>query len=452
MLATALALLLSAATTASPAEQQGRWHMHAVPAPSRTKAGPANRDTHAGRKIRLRVVVVPARHKPPRADAFTYLTGGPGGAAASDMTASAVGIWGRVLERRDILLVDQRGTGGSHALSCDPPGKTVDTPKEREQYVAHCLATLDGDPTQYGTAAAADDLDAVRAALGYRQLNVYGTSYGATLAQVYLARHPRSVRTVVLDGGTLLDIPFFERFAVNGQRALDQVARRCAADRACARAFPSWPSQLRSLIASWNAKPRQITPAAKLTGNDLAGVVQSMTRTAADAAEIPLVVSRAAARKYAPLAGHLSSSGGPTLAIMYWSIWCNESWVGLDAAGPWGTYLDGNTEAALTEYRTVCSMFPRHDEPASSRTRVRSGVPLLALVGGADPQDPVANLRGLRQAMPKSRIVIVPNQGHAIGQYGCLPELTTRFIERGNAASLDVSCARKIAPAAFALR
>lgn len=451
MLATALALLLSAATTASPQLPLRPCTVQAVPARCGTLAVPENRDTDEGRKIRLRVVVVPARHKPPRADAFTYLTGGPGGAAASDMTASAVGIWGRLLERRDILLVDQRGTGGSHALSCDPPGKTVDTPKEREQYVAHCLATLDGDPTQYGTAAAADDLDAVRAALGYRQLNVYGTSYGATLAQVYLARHPRSVRTVVLDGGTLLDIPFFERFAVNGQRALDQVARRCAADRACARAFPSWPSQLRSLIASWNAKPRQITPAAKLTGNDLAGVVQSMTRTAADAAEIPLVVSRAAARKYAPLAGHLSSSG-PTLAIMYWSIWCNESWVGLDAAGPWGTYLDGNTEAALAEYRTVCSMFPRHDEPASSRTRVRSGVPLLALVGGADPQDPVANLRGLRQAMPKSRIVIVPNQGHAIGQYGCLPELTTRFIERGNAASLDVSCARKIAPAAFALR
>ena len=63
-----------------------------------------------------------------------------------------------------------------------------------------------------------------------------------------------------------------------------------------------------------------------------------------------------------------------------------------------------------------------------------------------------ANLRGLRQAMPKSRIVVVPNQGHAIGQYGCLPELIARFIERGSAASLDVSCARKIAPAEFALR
>src|SRR4029079_12705344 len=153
-----------------------------------------------------------------------------------------------------------------------------------------------------------------------------------------------SVRTMVLDGGTLLDIPFFERFAVNGQRALDQVARRCAAERACARAFSRWPSQLRSLIASWNAKPRQVDRDTRLSGNDLAGVIQSMTQTAAAAAEIPLVVSSAAARRDAPLARHVSSSG-PTLAIMYWSIWCNESWVGLDARGPWGTYLDGNTES-----------------------------------------------------------------------------------------------------------
>ena len=234
MLSTALALLLSAVPSAAPQLPLRQCTVQGVPARCGTLAVPENRDTGEGRKIRLRVVVVPARHKPPRADAFTYLAGGPGGAAASDMTASAVGIWGRVLESRDILLVDQRGTGGSHELSCRS-GEDGRHAEEREQYVAHCLATLDGDPTQYGTAAAADDLDAVRAALGYRQLNVYGTSYGATLAQVYLARHPRSVRTVVLDGGTLLDIPFFERFAVNGQRALDQVARRCAADRACAR-------------------------------------------------------------------------------------------------------------------------------------------------------------------------------------------------------------------------
>ncbi|MGZ8693140.1 MAG: alpha/beta hydrolase [Gaiellaceae bacterium] len=137
---------------------------------------------------------------------------------------------------------------------------------------------------------------------------------------------------------------------------------------------------------------------------------------------------------------------------MFWSIWCNERWVGLDAAGPWGTYLDGYTASALQLYRSVCAFFPKHEEPASSHTRVRSTVPLLALVGGADPQDPIGNLRGLVDAIPKSRVVVVPAQGHAIGQLGCLPDLVARFVDRGGAASLDVSCAWRIAPPDFVLR
>ena len=277
----ALAILLAATSTTPAALPLRPCVVQGVSAKCGTLLVPENRDTGLGRTIGLRVVVVPARRKPAAPDAFTYLTGGPGGAAASDMTSAVAGIWSRVRERHDIVLVDQRGTGRSHPLECEPP---ADETEDIGAIVRACLSSLDGDPTQYGTAAAADDLEAVRAALGYRRLNVYGTSYGATLAQVYLARHPRSVRTVVLDGGTLLDIPFFGRFAENGQRALDLVARRCAADRSCARSFPDWPARLGALIEAWNERPARITPNVTLTGDDLAGVIQSMTRDAAQAA------------------------------------------------------------------------------------------------------------------------------------------------------------------------
>jgi pimeloyl-ACP methyl ester carboxylesterase len=410
---------------------------------------PENRQTRSGRTIELRVVVLPARRQPARPDAFTYLAGGPGVGAASTMPSAALGIWPAVHERHDILLVDQRGTGASHPLYCPPPDGEV-RPDEVAGYVRACLASLDGDPTQYGTAAAADDLEAVREALGYPALNVYGTSYGATLAQVYLARHPRSVRTVVLDGGTLVDIPFYSRFAPNGQRALDLVARRCAADAACAKAFPRWPAQLRALIRRWNARPVRLGPGTRLTGDGLAGVIQGMTLGASSAARIPLLVARAAKGEYAPLVGRVGSAG-PTRQLMFWSIWCNERWVGLDATGPWGTYLDGYTAAALREFRRVCDLIPAFDEPASGRRRVRSDVPLLALVGEADPQDPAGNLAGLRAAMPNSRVVVAAGQGHAVGQYGCLPDLVARFVERGSAASLDTRCARELLPTAFSL-
>jgi hypothetical protein len=202
------------------------------------------------------------------------------------------------------------------------------------------------------------------------------------------------VRSVVLDGATLIDIPFFGRFAVNGQRALDLVARRCAREPACARAFPSWATQLRSLIAAWNAKPVQVSPDLTLTGDELAGVIQFMTLNAASAGSIPLVVSRAARGDSAPLAGQIPSSGADN-PLMFWSIWCNERWVGLDARGPWGTYLDGYAASQLERYRSACAYVPDHAEPASNLARVRSNVPVLALVGGADPQDPAANVAGL---------------------------------------------------------
>ena len=205
---------------------------------------PENRAKPNGRTIGLHVVVLPAFSKPARKDAVAYLAGGPGGAAteqAADLSRqlSALNLY------RDILLVDQRGTGRSN-----PHG---------------------GDVTQYGTRMAMDDLDAVRAALGYRQLDVIGSSYGATAAQVYLKLHPSSVRTLILAGATAIDVPFFDRYAVNAQRALDQLAKLCASDPACRKAFPGWERQFGELVKAWNAHPVH-----GMTGDELASVVHVM--------------------------------------------------------------------------------------------------------------------------------------------------------------------------------
>jgi pimeloyl-ACP methyl ester carboxylesterase len=446
LLATALAILLAAAPASQAKLPLRACVVQGVPAKCGTLLVPENRDTGLGPRIGLRIVVVPARRGPARPDAFTYLAGGPGG-AATEQTAVVNSIWSGVHEQHDILLVDPRGTGGSHQLACPPPPENPDV----GVMIKACIGSLNGDSTQYGSAAAADDLEAVRAALGYRRLNLYGVSYGATLAQLYLARHSRSVRTVALDGATLLDVPFLERFAANGQRALDLVARRCAREATCTRTFPGWTQQLRSLIEAWNATPVQVAPELTLTGDELAGVIQFMTLSAASAASIPLAVSRAARGDYAPLARQIPSSGAES-PLMFWSIWCNERWVGLDARGPWGTYLDGYTTSQLERYRSICAYVPDHADPASNLARVSSSVPVLALVGGADPQDPAANIAGLGAAMPKARIVVLPEHGHGVGQYGCLPRLVALFVDRGSAAGLDVRCVRTTTPPPFVLR
>ncbi len=412
-------------------------------------AVPEDRDRPEGRQIRLRVVVLPSRAEKPLRDAFTYLAGGPGG-AATDHVSAAASIWGDVLARRDIVLVDQRGTGGSNPLDCPLPTTPPETDEARRAYVRDCLAGLDADPTRYGTSQAADDLEAARKALGYRSLNVYGTSYGATVAQVFVNRHSRSVRTLVLDGGTLLDIPFYERYAANGAAALEQVRRRCAADRACHSTFPDWSATLLELIERWNETPVQLSRSVRLGGDGLAGVVQSMTLSAHSAASIPLAVSRAAAGDYRTLTRFVGAGGSPR-SVTYWTIMCSEPWVGLDARGPWGTYVDGATTAALESFATVCPLLPRATQHASDWRRPTTGAPVLALVGGADPQDPASNLAGIAAAMPRSRVVVVPGHGHAIGQYGCLGRLAVRFVERATAAGLVTQCARRIAVPRFSL-
>ncbi len=384
MLASALAILLAAATTSQAKLPLRACVVQGVSAKCGTLLVPENRDTGIGPRIGLRVVVVPARRKPSRPDAFAYLAGGPGGAAT---------------EQTAVVEFDlERG-----ARAARHPARR---PARHRRLAPARVPAAAGEPGRrrddQGLPRVAERrLDTVRDGCRRRRpggrpeprsdtesLDLYGVSYGATLAQVYLARHPRSVRTVALDGATLLDVPFFGRFAVNGQRALDLTARRCAREPACARAFPSWPAQLRSVIEAWNAKSgpgrtRELT----LSGDDLAGVIQYLTLNAASAASIPLVVSRAARGDYAPLVGQIPSSGGEN-PLMFWPIWCNERWVGLDATGPWGTYLDGYVASQLENYRNTCGYVPDHAEPASNLARVRSNVPLLAFVGGADPQDP----------------------------------------------------------------
>ena len=455
----ALVAVVGAATVCAAAPAHAGVPLHkctvqGIAARCGTLAVPENRAVPAGRMISLRIAVLPATLGRTHSDPFVYLAGGPGG-AATQSAAAVASIWFELRADRDILLVDQRGTGGSNALACALPTGEISSPAELTSYVQSCTAALAGDAAQYGTSAAMDDLEAVRKALGYGKLDLYGISYGATAAQVFLRRHPGSVRTVVFDGATLLDVPFESHFAPNGQRALDLIAARCAAQSSCARAFPSWRADLLPLLARLQATPVTVQVAGSPVVVDdltLAGVIQLMTKSDDTAAAVPLLVSRAAAGDYSVLAANLSPPAPPDLGIMPWSILCNEPWFGLDPVAPAGTYLDRSVAASLANDQAVCAGFPKRAEPAAEWARVSSKVPGLALVGGADPQDPIGNIAGLQGVMPNARIVVVPGMGHGVGGYGCLPHLVARLVALGSAKTLDLSCARKIAPRPFVLR
>jgi pimeloyl-ACP methyl ester carboxylesterase len=122
------------------------------------------------------------------------------------------------------------------------------------------------------------------------------------------------------------------------------------------------------------------------------------------------------------------------------SIWCNEPWTGLEATGPWGTDFDSYTTARIAAFREACSAVLKRAEPPSLwKLPASSPVPVLAFVGGADPQDPIANLSGLKRHFPDSRTVIFPHVGHSFGIGGCVDSIMAAFFDRGTTRGLDTT-------------
>ena len=405
-----------------------------------------------GSTIALRVTVIPAT-QPPASGALFYLEGGPGGAA----TTSAVrvnALFARVGRHRDLVMVDERGTGGSGRLAC--PGGYVrgGDANDVTRYLRRCLARLDVDPRLYTTSVAADDLESVRRTLGYAKIDLYGGSYGATLAQAYVRRYPHSVRSVVLDSGSLPDVRIYDVAARNAEHALATVLARCAATPACEHAYPHTRRQLRDLLARPARTVRFPGGRALLRPADLAWTVDWLSQTPANAAIIPVAVNAAVHGDYTMLAGtYADELGGSNLdplarLVPFWVTICSEPWAAFDpiatARAGRGSYLARAALARAYLYRRVCRVVPKGRVSPDAATPPLVHVAALLLAGSADPLDPPANLKGWRRLYPDGRLVVVRGAGHGTIAFDCVQRLVARFVDRGSVARLDPACARHV--------
>jgi pimeloyl-ACP methyl ester carboxylesterase len=420
----------------------------------RTPADP--REPH-GSTIALRVTVIPAT-VPPAAGALFYLEGGPGGAAS----ASAVrvnALFARVGRHRDLVMVDERGTGGSGRLACPNGYVRGSDAHEVAAYVHRCLVRLGTDPRLYTTSVAADDLETVRRALGYRKIDLYGGSYGATLAQAYLRRYSASVRSVVLDSGSLPRVRIYDVAARNAERALDEVFARCEATTACRKAYPSPRRQLGALLAR---RARLVTfPGGRvvLRPDDIAWTVDWLSESPANAAIIPFAVNAAAHGDYTTLAStYAGQLGGSNLdrlgrLVPFWATICSEPWAAFDpgatARAGRGSYLRAAAVARADLFRRVCRVVPKGRVAAGAGTAAVAHVPVLLLAGSADPLDPPANVKGWRRLFPEGRLVVVRGAGHGTIELACAQTLVARFVDSGSARQLDPTCARHVSLPAF---
>lgn len=420
---------------------------------------PEDRSDPTGRQIPLRVAVIPAQADTPEPDAFFAIAGGPSEASTS-FFGWLPGLFDGVHATRDIVLVDQRGTGGSNALVLPPMPDTSALSKDdadaaMQTWADEWLASIDADPRQYTSSVAADDLDAVREALGYEQVDLYGPSYGGTLAQYYIRQHPDHVRVAIMDGATPLDVPVFERMAASSEAAVELVLERCAADATCDAALPNvlaeWPSLIAALeegVDMGLADPDTGDPSIA-TLEQVAPDLHQALLDPATASRIPLLIHLAEEGEWAqiaqsaPLLPASTGDGGDWLA-MGEIIMCSEAWARYDPAeverlGA-GSYAMSARRADAVARAARCAALPKGVVPDDDAAPVLTDVPILWLAGDGDPQDPPANLASIPSQQPNALIAVMPAQQHTVGHSGCAPQVIGEFVDAGTTAGLDTSC------------
>ncbi len=419
---------------------------------------PEDRSKPAGRRIALHVAVLPANTLSPKPDPLFILAGGPGQAASSLGPFAA--LLNDVRATRDIVLIDQRGTGRSAPLACKalaPDGQleaAVETdPLPRASACAQELAARGVDAAQYTTSAWVADLDAARQALGYSRVNLWGGSYGTRVALEYLRRYPQRVRSVVLDGVTPPGLVITLDVWPTRELALDRVLAACAAAATCRTGHPNLGAALGALERALGdgghdydiPDPRTGVPhRVRLTFPAVLALLQPLLYSPEGAAMLPEVIDRAAAGDFGPLAATTSLSAADTAsqlnAALHFSVTCAEDVPRITPASRERAVARMRAPELVRNVIAVCDLWPKGTLPADFGAPVTSDVPVLLLSGGLDPVTPPAHGDEVLRTLKNGKHIIAPGYGHIVSGNACGPRLVAKFVDEAGFTGLPQSC------------
>lgn len=444
-----------------------RCHVRGVDAETRcgVLSVPEDPARPEGRQIPLRVVVLPAVSPTPDPDPLFLLAGGPG-QASSEIIHAVHGSLSRILARRDLVFVDQRGTGASNPLDCpedeQDPLTRLGEPTDPEELRA-CRAQLEerADLGFYGTSLAADDLDRVAEALGYERVNVFGGSYGTRLALEWARRHPERVRTLILDGVAPPDEAILAGSVGDARAAFEALAEDCAADPGCQHLDPR--ADLLALLTELHEAPRSLTLDHPRTGESLtieldavhlAGMVRGILYAPTLARVLPLALRQAREGDLAPLLAQFSVVGTGAAEAMSlgltMTVVCAEDHPRIPVAEEGGApSLDLIGRSGQLGFDELCAEWPRAAVDPSFYEPVALSIPTLILSGGLDPVTPPRLGERARQSLDNAVHGVAPEVGHGVITMPCAPRLMRKLLEAGSVAGLDVSCLEDIQRPAF---
>ena len=419
-----------------------------------------------GRHIELHLAVIRSEAARTAADMVVMLAGGPGESATRDFADTAA--YAALLKHRDVLLLDQRGTGSSHPLDCK---KTVDAvrthaaesdlpgPEETARRVASCLAEVqtEADPRYYTTTIAVEDLEKVRRALGAPSFDLIGVSYGTRVAQQYLMRHGDAVRSVVLDSPAPNQLILGAGFAASLESALKSDFADCREAPACRKSFGDPLQTLYRLRDALRAHPHEVTfrdprtfePVSRMvTPGSLVAVVRMFAYEPETAALLPLSIDVAEHGDFAPLLGQQrlldADLAGDINGGMGMSVLCSEDADLLREQPQDADTLLGNL--LVDQIKAQCALWPHGTMPADFHAPLRSARPILILSGARDPVTPPGYGEEIMQGLSNARHLVLKGQGHAVLGRGCIPKLVERFIDHPEPRTLDASCLDRLGP------
>ncbi|RDS79400.1 alpha/beta fold hydrolase [Dyella monticola] len=423
---------------------------------------PENRDDPHSRRIGLKVAIARSDAQVPQADMAVLLAGGPGEAATEAWVLEAPA-FGEVRKHHDVLLIDQRGTGGSNPLSCkkaedasEQETFTVDLDKVRKN-VASCLDEVrqTADPRFYTTTVALQDLEDVRKALGSPALDLVGVSYGTRVAQQYVMRYPASVRSVVLDSAVPNQVILGEDFAANLDSALKKDFAKCTAIAACKQRFGDSMQTLDQLRDALRANPHKVsfrdpetyeTVERPLTEFSLASVVRMFAYEPETAALLPLSINSAAHGDVGPLLGQAKLLTGDLSGDMNngmsMSVICSEDADLLQPRPQDQDTILGNH--LIDAIKAQCDVWPHGTRPDDFHAAIKSDKPILILSGELDPVTPPSYGEQILPGLSHARQLIFKGQGHSVLGRGCMPQLLGKFIDKPDPKQLDASCLDKL--------
>lgn len=424
-----------------------------------------NRTSREGKMIHLDIVVLPARSENPKPDPIFWIAGGPGQAAAT-LWQRSLNDWMR--EDRDMVFVNQRGTGGDNALRCDITGHDDDIqtyldPLFDPDAFRRCAEQLGEtfDLRMYSTPIAMDDLNEIREALGYETINLVGGSYGTRASLIYLRRHPDTVRSVILNGVAPVSFlnPLYH--AREAQRALDLIFDACAADPACTDAFPDLRHQFDTIMSRLDEGPVMTRVQHPTTGQPVevrlskAGFTGALrVLTYYDISQIPMHINDAFNGDFETFAQRgVAQARGLRQSIalgMLLSVTCGEDVVRIDPDSidelTRGTYYG---DARVRAQIAVCEFWPKSDPGEDYGEPVSADVPVLLLSGTYDPVTPPSWAVDAARHLPQSLHIEVPGS-HGVSS-PCLTEIQHAFLERASVDELDIECVNTMRRSAFDL-